>query len=199
MTIEHVDIGAGEIHEPKGVITAVAGQTYVTTGTGTGNQIRIQGWSQWEDSNTTVGTPTQNIATGVRTQFICDGGSLSLEKNPSDAAVSMWDVATNTHVPIEEFDVYHLRISFTAENYAGANPYLDVELDIGGSIGVIYAHDLNLRKAGAAQRVNISFPVYTGTTYFANGGKIYLTYVGTGTCDIYDTSVFIVRESKNYV
>lgn len=50
MTIEHSDIGAGEIHEPKGVSTATIGQTYVADGLGSGswenktasNQILIQ-------------------------------------------------------------------------------------------------------------------------------------------------------------
>lgn len=36
MTIEHVDIGAGEIHEPKGIGTANLGDVYVATGAGTG-------------------------------------------------------------------------------------------------------------------------------------------------------------------
>ena len=36
MTIEHVDIGAGEIHEPKGISTASVGETYIADGAGSG-------------------------------------------------------------------------------------------------------------------------------------------------------------------
>lgn len=36
MTIEHIDIGAGELHEPKGAATANAGETYVADGFGSG-------------------------------------------------------------------------------------------------------------------------------------------------------------------
>ena len=36
MTIEHSDIGAGEIHEPKGVSTASSGEVYVADGAGSG-------------------------------------------------------------------------------------------------------------------------------------------------------------------
>jgi len=36
MAIEHVDIGSGEIHEPKGVATALLGETYVADGAGSG-------------------------------------------------------------------------------------------------------------------------------------------------------------------
>lgn len=36
MTIEHVNIGAGEIHEPKGIASATLGDVYVATGAGSG-------------------------------------------------------------------------------------------------------------------------------------------------------------------
>lgn len=199
MTIEHVDIGVGEIHEPKGQDSASPGSSYVANGLGSGTHIRIQGWGQWQDTDTTVGSPSQTLTAGVRTLWTNDGGTVTIEKNPSDAVTSMWNTSTNTHIPISEFDIYHIRASFTAENYAGATPYIDVELDIGGGIGVVYSDAIALRKGGAAQAVTFAFPVYTGSTYLANGGKIYLTYNGTGTCDIYKSSILIVRESKNYV
>lgn len=36
MAIEHVDIGAGEIHEPKGIFTANSNEVYVADGLGSG-------------------------------------------------------------------------------------------------------------------------------------------------------------------
>lgn len=199
MTIEHVDITTGEIHEPKGQASANAGEVYVADGLGSGNHIRYQGWGQYEDTDTTVGTPSQTLTAATRTKWTNDGGALTLEKNPSDLLVPMWDTTNNKHVPIAEFDIYHLRMGFYAENYAGSSPYIDMELDIGGSVGVIFGRGISLRKGGAAQFISISFPVFTGSTYFANGGEIYLTYQGTGTCDIYKSSILVIRESKNYV
>lgn len=226
MTIQHKDIPDTNLHEPKGVATAAAGDIYVADGLGSGtwatlgavgsgsgvagsiaiadgsggtNLVRTQGWAQYEDSRTTVGTPTQTLSTGVRTLWVNNGGALALDKKPSDATVPMWDTATNTHVPIADFDIYHLRISFFAENYSGATPYVDLELDIGGSVGTIFGRGISLRKGGAAQFISLAFPVFAGTTYNANGGKFYITYQGSGTCDIYKTSILVVRESKNYV
>lgn len=43
MTIEHSDIGAGEIHEPKGISTAANGQTYFADGAGSGT------WAKYFD------------------------------------------------------------------------------------------------------------------------------------------------------
>lgn len=224
--IQHRDIPDAQRHEPKGASTAAAKTTYVSNGAGSGTWstadalgsgaagagslliadgsggldfTRYQGWSQWEDSRTTVGTPSQTLTAGARTLWINNGAGLAIQKNPSDLAVPMWDTATNTHVPIAAFDTYNIRIGFTAENYAGATPYIEVELDIGGALGAIYVDSRTLRKGGAAQRINFTLPVFSGDTYFANGGKIYLTYQGTGTCDIYKSNILIVRESKNYV
>lgn len=197
MTVAHSALTGTDLHEPKGAATAVSGSTYVSNGSGSGSFAKIQGWGQYQDTARTVGTPTQNIATGVRTKFLCDGGFLTEEYLPSDAGgTSLWNVSTDKHVPIAAYDTYDFRVSFTAENYAGSTPYITVELDIGGSIGVILSQTYGLLKAGAAHDVIFSFPVFTGTTYLANGGTVYLTYTGTGTCDIYKNSVLLVRSSR---
>lgn len=223
---EHNTLTGSQLHEPKGADAASAGTVYVADGAGSGTWatgdalgsgsaeagsfliadgsggldfLRYQGWEQYEDTDTTVGSPSQTLTAGVRTKWTNDGGTLTLQKSPQDATVPMWDTTTNKHVPIADYDIYHLRLGFFAENYSGATPYITAELDIGGSVGVIFGRDVSLRKGGAAQFVSIAFPVFTGTTYNANGGEIYLTYQGTGTCDIYKSSILIVRESKNYV
>lgn len=226
MAIEHDSIPNADIHEPKDVSSASAGTVYVADGAGSGSWatadalgsgaapagallladgsggldfLRYQGWAHYEDTDTTVGSPSQALLPGVRTLWTNDGGTSIIDKKPSDATVEMWDTATNTHVPIADFDLYHLRMSFFAENYAGATPYIDIELDIGGSIGTIFGRVVSLHKGGSAQFISIAFPVFSGTTYNANGGKFYLTYQGTGSCAIYKSSILIVRESKNYV
>ena len=227
MAIEHSVVADPDIHEPKGVAAATATHVYSSDGLGSGSWgkvlphgygsaaagasfrsdgasdgawLRVQGWGDYQDTNTTVGTPTQNIATTVRTQFLCDGGTLTAEKLPEDASgTSLWNTSTDIHEPIADGDVYHMRISFTAENYAGANPYIEVALDIGGAVGEIFGQTFPLVKGGAAQKVAMSIPVYTGSTYLANGGTVYLTYTGTGTCDIFKNSVFLVREAKAYI
>lgn len=51
-TINHVDIPDGQRHEPKGISTATAGQTYVANGSGSGS------WSNLITSFTASLTPT---------------------------------------------------------------------------------------------------------------------------------------------
>lgn len=180
---------------------AVAGGMFVSDGLGGGEFIRVQGWSQNTDTNTTVTTPTQTIATGVRSLWINDGGSLDIDKLPSDIGVAghLWDKVANKIVPISTFDTYNVRVTFKAEDYAGTNPDLKFELDIGGALGVVVSQTIPLLKGGAEQSITVSFPVFSGSTFVTNGGSIYLTFTGTGSCKIFDSSILIIRESKNYV
>lgn len=197
--INHSALTDPYLHEPKGVATALAGARYYADGAGSGSWLRIQGWGQFADTDTTVGTPSQNIATGVRTQWTNDGGFTNLQKNPSDLVNPLWDTSTNKIVPIAAFDTYNIRIGFKVENYAGTAPKIDIDLDIGGGIGVITQTTIPLLKGGAEQSILVSLPVFTGTTFLANGGTINVTYTGTGTCDIFGSTLLIVRESKNFV
>lgn len=224
--IQHRDIPDAQRHEPKGASTAAAGTAYVSDGAGSGTWatadalgsgaagagsvlvadgsggldfLRYQGWGQYRDSRRTVGTPTLTLTAGVRTKLICDGGLSTVEKLPSDAGASLWNTSTNKIVPIADFDMYHLRIGFWAENYAGTSPYIDFTLDIGAPIGEIVWRDIGLRKSGSTVKASLAFPVFAGSTFTTNGGEIYLTYNGTGTCDIYAVDILIVRESKNFV
>jgi hypothetical protein len=195
-----VETIGGKVDVVSGVTpSAPAGSTFVSDGAGGGEFIRINGFGQFRDSRTTVGTPTQNIATGVRTKWICDAGTTNLEKSPSDLVDPLWDTVNNKIDPISAFDVYNLRIGFKVENYAGTAPYINFELDIGGGLGTIVEDSRPLVKGGGQQFVLLDFEVYSGSTFLANGGEIYLTYNGTGTCDIYDTQILIRRVMKNYV
>lgn len=194
--VEHVTLTDPQLHEPKGVAAAVTGQVYRANGAGSGSWEKITGFGQYQDSRTTVGTPALNIATGVRTKFICNGGTLIKVDNPSDLSSPLWDTTTNKHVPIAEDDVYSFRVSFVAENYSGTSPSIEIELDIGGVPGVILDETKPLLRNGNAQSIIFSSTVFTGSTYIVNGGEFYLTYTGTGTCDIYKTNVMISRLTR---
>jgi len=190
-----------QVVEAASTASTVAGGQWVSDGAGGGEFIRIQGWAQNTDTDTTVGTPTQNIATGVRTKWLNDGGSLDLDKLPSDIGASghLWNKATSVFEPIALFDTYNIRMTFKVQNYSGTTPDIKVELDIGGSLGVISAQTIPLLKGGAEQDIMMTFPVFAGSTMLTNGGTFYITFTGTGSCDVFDNSIFIVRESKNYV
>jgi len=176
--------------------SALIGSTFVSDGAGGGSFIRIQGFGQFQDTDTTVGTPSQNIATGTRTLWSNDGGTLSLQKSPSDLANPLWNVSTNLIQAIALYDVYSVSITFKCQNYAGAAPNIKCELDTGSTI---IAETTSLLNAGSEQSIIFNFTVAANAAFIANDGKIYITYTGTGTCDIFGSDILIVRDSKNYV
>lgn len=196
---EHMDITDPEIHEPKGISTATSGYTYVADGAGGGAWEKIRGFGNYQDSRDTVGAPAQVITNGDANKqlLLCDGVKATIERLSSDATQPYFDVVTNKHQPVSSFDTYHVRVTFFVENYAGTDPFLLFELDIGGTVGVIFSETKPLIKGGAQQGVTFSFPVFTGSTYLANGGEFYVTYDGTGSVDLYGTVIQIERMSRD--
>jgi hypothetical protein len=61
-TIEHSTLGAGEIHEPKGITSASSGQVYVADGASSGEWIKANPMGGWRytdiGTGTTFTTPT---------------------------------------------------------------------------------------------------------------------------------------------
>lgn len=178
---------------------AVAGARFVADGSDGGDYIRIAGYGHYSDDRVTSGTPAMDIVNGVRTQFVCNGARLIREKLPSDATLPLWSVSASKIVPIAAFDMMSLRMWFTAENYSGAAPYVVIELDLGGTDGIIFDQTISLVKGGGPQPINTSFITYAGPDFITNGGKFFLTYVGNGSVDIFKNSILVNRESKNYV
>lgn len=194
---DHKVITDPELHEPKGVSTAPANHHYIADGLGSGVWEKITGFGQYQDSRTTVGSPALTLSPGVRTLLVNDGGTLIKRDDPSDLINQLWDTVNNKHVPISEDDIYGLRVSWKAENYAGTSPYLFLELDIGGVPGVILDQTFPLLRGGNVQSCLFDPDVFTGSTYIVNGGEFYLTYSGTGTCDIFGVNHLIMRKSRS--
>ena len=96
-----------QVVEAASTASTVPGGQWVSDGAGGGEFIRIQGWQQVADTDTTVTTPSQTIATGVRTLWTNDGVTTNLKKLPSDVGVSntLWDTTTNKITPIAAFGV----------------------------------------------------------------------------------------------
>lgn len=155
----------------------------------------IRGFGQYADSRRTlVGAPLV-LLPGVRTKFVCDSGFSVIERLPDDATKALWNGATSKMEPINAFDMYIMRLTLTAEGFGGPTAFVSMELDIAGAIGVIWADTRRLLRSGA-QHISITIPVFSGSTFLANGGEFYLTYEGNGTCSVYKTEVMITRLIK---
>lgn len=130
-------------------------------------------WQHYRDSAYLVGNK-RPIAAGIRTKITNNGVTRTIVSPNGYAAV--WDINTNKIVPVDENDFYSIRIDVKAWSDAAATNRFDIEMDIGGAIGVFAAKTLVFSKgAVSAQIFSATFGFFVGSTFIANGGEIYIT------------------------
>lgn len=150
------------------------------------------GWEYYKDSNV-IAANGQNILAAGNAELSIDGNTTIATQAPADAVAALWNTTTDRIMPIADGDSYDCRIGFIAENYSGSSPYLEIEVDIGGAQGVIAGQTVPLLKGGSAQKIMCPIPVFTGSTFIANGGLIRVKYEGTTSVDIHSAEILIVR------
>lgn len=155
------------------------------------------GWGFYSDSSLTVGSG-QSIATSasVFTTVENDGANFTVEELPFDTTDPLWNVVTDKFEPYILHDTFDLRFRATVENYSGSSPYLDLEIEAGGTSGAIEGSTIPLLKNGDAQTIDLAAPIFVGSDALANGLLIKVRYDGTGSLDLYGVKVYIERKYK---
>lgn len=136
-------------------------------------QLNHRGWEQISDTQYTPSNRLQ-INTNNRTKIPNNAGSVINSQLP-DGVISFWDSANNKLAPDRVGDFYLGRLTFNATPNKNNSSAL-IELDIGGTQGVIYSTTENfVRGAGNPQQIVVSLPIYTLGTFVQNGGEFYFT------------------------
>lgn len=145
------------------------------------------GWANYPHSG------TQSLATGTRTKLTINGTGKNESQLPTDTG-PLWDTATNTITGRNgDSIVAKVQFVFTPDDAVASN--LELEIDIGGSIGVVEDETKPIfRGAGVAHPLSFTFPAYTLDTWEANGGEIYATADGPGV--VSDLRIVIIRTSR---
>lgn len=129
-------------------------------------------WQHYRDSTYTVGSKL-SIAAGVRTQLTIDGITRT-EVSPNGYP-PVWDTATSKIIPECLDDFYTVRLDIKGWSDIAQSNYFDIEMDIGGALGVVAADTgLFIKGATTIQAFNFSSQFFVGTTFLTNGGTIYL-------------------------
>lgn len=112
-----------------------------------------------------------------------------------DYGSNWWDSVNNKIQPDNaNLDFYTARIDFTA-NPQQNNQYLIMQLDIGGSQGVIWENTIALPRGGNVDsRKVVSIDFFAGSTFLQNGGSILLTSK-VNNCEIHD-KVFLIQKLR---
>lgn len=190
---EHSTITSANCHEPKHISTSTTADTgkvitpsSTVNGTSELRKITVEeinpagqtlwaGWQRSEDTTYTSGSPLA-INPAARTQITIDGNGsgTTVAYSPSGSG-TFWDVSTNKIIPDNEGDGYLARITFKAKTLT-ASSYFDIDLDIGGGLGVILNQTKVFAKGtGVEHSFVITWPLFTLATFVANGGTLNIT------------------------
>lgn len=159
------------------------------------------GWANYQDSTYTAGSPLA-LSSNTRTLVTNDAANPATTevhlpydtKNTGNG--SWWDAVTNKFLPTNNGDAYDLRFNMKAQTTATQGAYLLLELDIGGTIGDVYGHTFSFaRGANTTHYFDVSIPIFTGSTFIANGGAFYVTANNPST--IWDIQLVVVRTYAN--
>lgn len=179
MAIEHKLIVDAELHEPKGVAGASAGQVYSANGSGSGAWAvpLLMGIYDYNDL-TTATTPITLTSAGTSYELTNDGAgvftnlayALAVEPN-------IWNVSTN------RFDFTNLNIGDTVDirldiewTTTGTNTDIEVDLElaVGGSAYIIPFESDRTIKASGSHRVMKFNSVYIGDANTKNNPARFL-------------------------
>lgn len=137
------------------------------------------------------------ITQGQRVKLTCNSATVINNNIPSDFTSGMWDSTANKLLAVNNKDIFLLELRFKARNSVN-NGYFDIEIDIGGAVGSISNITQNFtRSADTEQSFKPVLKYFSGTTFIANGGDIYIDAVN-GNLEIYDIEILPTRIHKGY-
>lgn len=163
MAIQHAVIPDAQLHEPKGVVSASAGQVYVANGSGSGTWKKpdttvLAGMSG--DSGSTNLIPVSNGTNGFSFKRRASYGSMTITNNTNNFAVPLAvDATLNTNTDYALF-------SGTGAPWAFTSPTLDITFNTDRMIApvtgvyevILWANiasfPSNVAKVGLKYRVN---------------------------------------------
>ena len=159
------------------------------------NFTEAYGWSGWGVYNDTVyntGSPF-TATTGSAILLPNNKGSLIETQKPIDVT-TFYD---GTVIKGINGDGLNITIEFRCRPTTGAsNVRMQVKLDIGGAVGVLYPRDFALTKgSGVEHNYLSSFNVYTLNTWEANGASVYVEAFNSN-IEVYDIRYLITRTHK---
>lgn len=160
MAIEHDAIGAGEIHEPKGIASASSGKVYIADGAGSGTW--GSGFTQSIEDFNHAGVALTPSA-GIKTKVLNDAaGTFTNTAYKIPGRADTWVTASNhfdwAAAGLVLGDSVDIRFDFTVTT-SGANDDIIIGLDVGVGSPAPYSLEVDRREWRSAG-------TYGYTTYY---------------------------------
>lgn len=152
------------------------------------------GWSYCADEVYTEPSAQTIVLNDTVTFHIHGGGSGTQLRSELPVGVdSLYNTADSLVTPVADGDGYDLRVDFKAQSTSNSGVMV-LLLDIGGSQGVIVDRTLTFPKgANTDHTFSVGFPVFVGSTFLANGGKIRI-WSANGNTKIWDQAILIKKD-----
>lgn len=151
------------------------------------------GWIQISDSQFTESSP-MNVLQNNRTLLINNGNSI-LDLVGMSGSTTIWNTTTNKIQPNNIGDSFDIRVQFKVNPNLN-NRNLTLDLDIGGTQGVIWSKTIRLaRGANVDTQVTEQLDIYALGTFVTNGGTLNVTC--DGDISVYDIVFKIERKFIN--
>ncbi len=146
------------------------------------------GWAQFNNTAITSASPLAVAANTPTNLPLGDSGGVN--RLSGDFASHDFVDGAGKFIPRASGDAYTLRLGFTLTPSV-INSSITVELDIGGSQGVIYRDNRNIMiPVGQPGQLDFAVPIYALDTFLANGGQF---RVETNmSCTIHDIYVVVI-------
>jgi len=155
------------------------------------------GWGFYEDDiSSTLSVTTSDTEVTINA-VSANSNSVYLPASYIEEGLELWDDASNRISPAIVGDSFIARLQVTIDSVTGSPKSLNCKLDIGANVTptiVISEDSTTLRSSSYPQAYTFIFPIFSLTTFVANGGKFYLQ-TDSGTATIGFRSIFIERVS----
>jgi len=120
----------------------------------------------------------QILTAGNKVPLVNNSGSKIETQKPADIV----DLYDGTVITGRNGDSIMIAVEFTFTPSDGDSSELSVNIDIGGSVGEIYAVSFPITQGqDVAHKISYNPPVYTLDTWTANGGVVEVRCDGAGT------------------
>lgn len=187
MTIQHRDIPDAQLHEPKGIASALDKQVYVATGSGSGTWKKITesdinysdktknqfGWNDVSDNQYTTGSP---LAIAASTRTLLPNNGLASQTDISRLG-PIWDAVNKQFIVNDLNSVYIVRTNCRIKAAAAAGTPYVVKFEIESSNGptVISAVDYTIKGGSYENAIAHTALLYSGAFINNQPLKVYVT------------------------
>lgn len=156
----------------------------------------VLGWGFYVDAESSPATQTIT-STPSKLQIDGSGSATNESYLPREirGSSSLWDTTNDKILPINDGDSYNLRIDFEVTGESAAPNEIIFQLDIGGGASpstVIVSRYVGTGRS-TPYTVSVGFPIFTLTTFKANGGQVFLS-TDTGSITVASRQILIVRD-----